>query len=63
MIENYYNYYYYFQATVPQPVMHLAFATLNGQQQENAKDLSKSRSNFRDKPNYLCGLKHFYKDY
>jgi hypothetical protein len=32
VIENYRNYYRYFQATAPQPIMHLAFAILNGQQ-------------------------------
>jgi hypothetical protein len=63
MIENYCNYYRCFQATAPQPITHSAFATLNGQQQENAKDSPKSGSNFRDKPNCLCGLKHLYKDY
>jgi hypothetical protein len=63
MIKNYRNYYYCFQATVPQPVTYLAFVILNGQQQENTKDLPKSRNNFRNKLNYLCRLKYFYKDY
>jgi hypothetical protein len=31
MIENYRNYYYYFQAIVPQPVIYLVFIILNGQ--------------------------------
>jgi hypothetical protein len=62
MIENYHNYYRCFQAIAPQPVTYSAFATLNGQQQENTKDSPKSGSNFRDKPNYLYGLKYFYKD-
>jgi hypothetical protein len=39
------------------------FAIFNGQQQENTKDSPKSGSNFRDKPNYLYGLKHLHKDY
>jgi hypothetical protein len=30
VIENYRNYYYCFQAIVPQPVMYSAFAILNG---------------------------------
>jgi hypothetical protein len=63
MIKNYYNYYYYFQAIVPQPVIYLVFVILNKQQQENTKNLPKSRNNFRDKPNYLYGLKYFYKNY
>jgi hypothetical protein len=63
VIENYRNHYRRFQATAPQPVTHSAFATLNGQQQENTKDSPKSGSNFRDKPNCLCGLKHLHKDY
>jgi hypothetical protein len=31
IIENYRNYYYYFQAIVPQPVIYLVFIILNGQ--------------------------------